>query len=171
MVFADTEFADFFAKIAKDTPKVRQTLIFDGPAAQGQSRVEPLLAKHAVAPPELKEPAGEPMTMIYTSGTTGKPKGAVRSSLGNPQQSAALWAEIGYVADDVYITTGPLYHSGPGGFLADRASPRQHRRPPTQVRRRRLAAPRPNLWRHDDVRGADAHPPHLPTARRRLQTL
>jgi fatty-acyl-CoA synthase/long-chain acyl-CoA synthetase len=23
---------------------------------------------------------------------------------------------IGYVADDVYLTTGPLYHSGPGGF-------------------------------------------------------
>ncbi len=118
VVFADTEFADFFAKIAKDTPKVRQTLIFDGPQAQGQSRVEPLLAKQSPAPPELKEPAGEPMTMIYTSGTTGKPKGAVRSSLGNPQQSAALWAEIGYVENDVYITTGPLYHSGPGGFLA-----------------------------------------------------
>ena len=118
VVFADTEFADFFAKIAKDTPKVRQTLIFDGPQAQGQSRVEPLLAKQSAAPPELKEPAGEPMTMIYTSGTTGKPKGAVRSSLGNPQQSAALWAEIGYVQNDVYITTGPLYHSGPGGFLA-----------------------------------------------------
>jgi acyl-CoA synthetase (AMP-forming)/AMP-acid ligase II len=118
VVFTDTEFADFFAKIAPDTPKVRQTLIFDGPASQGQSRVEPLLAKHDTAPPELKEPAGDPMTMIYTSGTTGKPKGAVRSSLGNPQQSAALWAEIGYVENDVYITTGPLYHSGPGGFLA-----------------------------------------------------
>jgi fatty-acyl-CoA synthase/long-chain acyl-CoA synthetase len=67
---------------------------------------------------ELDGPPIEPMTMIYTSGTTGKPKGAVRSSLGNPQQSAALWAEIGYVERDVYITTGPLYHSGPSGFLA-----------------------------------------------------
>jgi acyl-CoA synthetase (AMP-forming)/AMP-acid ligase II len=118
VVFADTEFADFFAKIASATPKVRHTLIFDGAPASGQTRVEPLLAKQAATPPELKEPAGEPMTMIYTSGTTGKPKGAVRSSLGNPAQSAALWAEIGYVRDDVYITTGPLYHSGPGGFLA-----------------------------------------------------
>ncbi len=118
VVFADAEFAAFFAKIAKDTPKVRETLIFDGAPAQGQSRLEPLLEKQSSAPPELKEPAGEPMTMIYTSGTTGKPKGAVRSSLGNPQQSAALWAEIGYVENDVYITTGPLYHSGPGGFLA-----------------------------------------------------
>jgi fatty-acyl-CoA synthase/long-chain acyl-CoA synthetase len=27
-----------------------------------------------------------------------------------------LIAHIGYQADDVYLTTGPLYHSGPGGF-------------------------------------------------------
>ncbi len=117
VVFADTEFADFFAKIAMETPKVRDTLIFDGPPAAGQKRVEPLLTPLASAPVELDGPPLEPMTMIYTSGTTGKPKGAVRSSLGNPAQSAALWAEIGYVENDVYITTGPLYHSGPGGFL------------------------------------------------------
>ena len=24
---------------------------------------------------------------------------------------------IGYTPDDVYLTTGPLYHSGPGGFM------------------------------------------------------
>ncbi len=29
---------------------------------------------------------------------------------------AALIRLIGYQPDDVYITTGPLYHSGPGGF-------------------------------------------------------
>jgi fatty-acyl-CoA synthase/long-chain acyl-CoA synthetase len=117
VVFADTEFAAFFDKIRKDTPKVREILIFDGPPAAGQKRVEPLLASHASTPVEQSGPPLEPMTMIYTSGTTGKPKGAVRSSLGNPAQSAALWAEIGYVENDVYITTGPLYHSGPGGFL------------------------------------------------------
>ncbi|MEQ1863773.1 MAG: AMP-binding protein [Micropepsaceae bacterium] len=117
VVFADAEFAGFFDKIRKDTPKVREILIFDGPPAANQKRVEPLLANHAGTPVEQVGPPLEPMTMIYTSGTTGKPKGAVRSSLGNPAQSAALWAEIGYVADDVYITTGPLYHSGPGGFL------------------------------------------------------
>ena len=118
LVFADAEFAEFFAKIKSDTPKVRETLIYDGVPAAGQMRVEPLLAKLAETPFELDGPPLEPMTMIYTSGTTGKPKGAVRSTLGNPAQSALLWAEIGYVRDDVYITTGPLYHSGPGGFLA-----------------------------------------------------
>ncbi len=118
VVFADGEFADLFAKIRSETPKVREVLIFDGAPLTGQTRVEPMLAKLSPAPPELREAAGEPMTMIYTSGTTGKPKGAVRSSLGNAAQSAALWGEIGYQPGDVYITTGPLYHSGPGGFLA-----------------------------------------------------
>jgi fatty-acyl-CoA synthase/long-chain acyl-CoA synthetase len=117
VVFADAEFADFFAGIKRGSPKVREMLIFDGAPARGQQRVEPLLEGLSAAAVELDGPPLEPMTMIYTSGTTGKPKGAVRSSIGNPQQSAALWAEIGYVESDVYITTGPLYHSGPGGFL------------------------------------------------------
>ena len=118
VVFADAEFAAFFADIAKGTPKVRETLVFDGAPAHGQRRVEPLLAGFDAGAVVIDGPPIEPMTMIYTSGTTGKPKGAVRSSLGNAQQSAALWAEIGYVERDVYITTGPLYHSGPSGFLA-----------------------------------------------------
>lgn len=118
IVFTDAEFADLFLQIRAETPKVREVLVFDGAPLDGQRRVEPLLDAQAGTPPELSGPPGEPMTMIYTSGTTGKPKGAVRSSLGNLQQSAALWNEIGYQPNDVYITTGPLYHSGPGGFLA-----------------------------------------------------
>ncbi|MEQ1755380.1 MAG: AMP-binding protein [Micropepsaceae bacterium] len=118
VVFTDAEFADLFVQIRGETPKVRDVLVFDGTPLEGQRKVETLIANLPGTPPEMREAPGEPMTMIYTSGTTGKPKGAVRSSLGNPQQSAALWGEIGYQADDVYITTGPLYHSGPGGFLA-----------------------------------------------------
>jgi fatty-acyl-CoA synthase/long-chain acyl-CoA synthetase len=64
--------------------------------------------------PEVTEPGA---VMIYTSGTTGKPKGALRRGGANPQQAAALLGLIGYTPDDVYIPTGPLYHSGPGGFL------------------------------------------------------
>ncbi len=117
VVIADAEFADFFARIRDETPKVRETLIFDGMADPGQKRVEPLLTALSTDPIVIDGPPLEPMTMIYTSGTTGQPKGAVRSSIGNPAQSAALWGEIGYQPNDVYITTGPLYHSGPGGFL------------------------------------------------------
>ena len=31
--------------------------------------------------------------------------------------SAALLRFVGYRPDDIYLTTGPLYHSGPGGFM------------------------------------------------------
>ena len=55
--------------------------------------------------------------MIYTSGTTGKPKGAVRSaSRIDPKVAAGFLSLVGYQPDDIYLTTGPLYHSGPGGF-------------------------------------------------------
>jgi fatty-acyl-CoA synthase/long-chain acyl-CoA synthetase len=56
-------------------------------------------------------------TMIYTSGTTGKPKGAVRSTNADNSTVIALVTKLQASADDVYIATGPLYHSGPGGFL------------------------------------------------------
>jgi long-chain acyl-CoA synthetase len=55
--------------------------------------------------------------MIYSSGTTGKPKGAVRRGLGDPVQVRKMVELIGYRPDDVYLTTGPLYHSGPVGFM------------------------------------------------------
>jgi fatty-acyl-CoA synthase/long-chain acyl-CoA synthetase len=56
-------------------------------------------------------------SMIYTSGTTGKPKGAFRSGGQDQETLGALLNLFGYRPDDVHITTGPLYHSGPGSFL------------------------------------------------------
>ena len=55
--------------------------------------------------------------MIYTSGTTGKPKGAVRYGSGATEHLAALLNLLRYRPDDTYITSGPLYHSGPSAFL------------------------------------------------------
>ena len=74
-----------------------------------------LLAEADAAEPEIDGKAAA--TMIYTSGTTGKPKGALRQGLGDPEQLRQMVAHIGYRPDDVYLTTGPLYHSGPGGFM------------------------------------------------------
>jgi fatty-acyl-CoA synthase/long-chain acyl-CoA synthetase len=74
----------------------------------------------AAAPPDAPdagEAAGTGGTMIYTSGTTGKPKGAVRSGPPNPELLGALLSLFGYRPDDIYITSGPLYHSGPSAFL------------------------------------------------------
>jgi fatty-acyl-CoA synthase/long-chain acyl-CoA synthetase len=55
--------------------------------------------------------------MIYTSGTTGKPKGALRAGPQDPAVLGALLGLFGYRPDDIYITTGPLYHSGPSAFM------------------------------------------------------
>src|SRR5262249_51213351 len=111
LVWVDAEFADLINGIRKDTPKVRDVLVYDGGDGDG------IVAGAADAEPALP-PADEPAaTMIYTSGTTGHPKGALRRGAGDPAQTAALIQLIGYRPDDIYLTTGPLYHSGPGGFL------------------------------------------------------
>ena len=67
--------------------------------------------------PDVGDAAGTGGTMIYTSGTTGKPKGAVRSRPQDPEVLGALLNLFGYRPDDIYITSGPLYHSGPSAFL------------------------------------------------------
>jgi len=116
-VFAwvDAEQAALFEEIAPRCPKLRSVAVFGGRPRGGQLDGEALIASSASAPP--RKPAEEPHTMIYTSGTTGHPKGAVRSGLGDPDQVRALTSFIGYRPDDVYLSTGPLYHSGPGGFM------------------------------------------------------
>ncbi|MGC4952269.1 class I adenylate-forming enzyme family protein [Actinomadura citrea] len=55
-------------------------------------------------------------SMFYTSGTTGKPKGVVRGEP-DPALVLGLVGEIGFEPGDVYLTTGPLYHSGPMSFM------------------------------------------------------
>lgn len=118
IVYTDSEFAPMFARVRADIPKVTEILVFDGPAPEGMTAVDELVAAASPEPPA--EPAADAptgATMIYTSGTTGKPKGALRTNTGDPSQTVAMLEFIGYRPDDVYITTGPLYHSGPGGFM------------------------------------------------------
>src|SRR5580692_4839205 len=74
-------------------------------------------AAPATAPPDLGSDVPAGATMIYTSGTTGKPKGAVRHNT-DPDVVAGLLGLLGYRPDDVYITSGPLYHSGPSAFMS-----------------------------------------------------
>ncbi len=56
--------------------------------------------------------------MIFTSGTTGKPKGAIRKVGGEANQFGALLELLGWdvMENLIFLTTGPLYHSGPSGF-------------------------------------------------------
>src|SRR4029079_10521261 len=91
--------------------------VFDGKAPDGMSSADEAIAAAASTEPQIPETTEAGATMIYTSGTTGKPKGAFRRGAANPAQLGAMLAFIGYTPDDVYIPTGPLYHSGPGGFM------------------------------------------------------
>jgi fatty-acyl-CoA synthase/long-chain acyl-CoA synthetase len=115
LVYADAEQAGLFNRIRPEIPQVEHVLIYDGEPHAGQEPVETAIA--AASTDEPPAPEGEAATMIYTSGTTGKPKGAFRRSAGDPTQVIALVQHIGFVPDDVHVTTGPLYHSGPGAFM------------------------------------------------------
>jgi fatty-acyl-CoA synthase/long-chain acyl-CoA synthetase len=117
LVLVDAEYAELFREIRADIPKVKHVLVFGGEALDGQESVSKLTASAPSTEPPERD-AEVAATMIYTSGTTGKPKGALRRNAADPQAVAALLGLIGCVPDDVYVTTGPLYHSGPGGFMA-----------------------------------------------------
>ncbi len=62
-------------------------------------------------------PPTHPSSMLYTSGTTGRPKGAVRMPHRSRSVVRPLLEVCGNRPDDIYITTGPLYHSGPLGYM------------------------------------------------------
>jgi acyl-CoA synthetase (AMP-forming)/AMP-acid ligase II len=120
VVLFDVEQADQLDPARAACPKVQHWVAFRGDAGDvpgWASHLETLAAK---APDTDATPVGQDesagATIIYTSGTTGKPKGALRRST-DVAAVAALVQLIGYQPDDVYLTTGPLYHSGPLGFM------------------------------------------------------
>lgn len=112
LVWTDAEFAPLFNRIRPAIANVRDVVVFGGDALAGQVADDDFIGDD-VEPPEPAVPAG---TMIYTSGTTGHPKGAVKTGGASLEQSKGLLDLLGYVTDDVHLTCGPLYHSGPGGF-------------------------------------------------------
>jgi acyl-CoA synthetase (AMP-forming)/AMP-acid ligase II len=106
IAFCDPAYRETIEEIA--APNVRQVVDYE--------RADELIAANSGEPLfELEGAEATGASMIYTSGTTGKPKGALRSS-NDPGLVATLVGEIRYAPDDVHITTGPLYHSGPLGF-------------------------------------------------------
>ncbi len=121
-VYVDAEFAPMFERVRGDLAKVEHYLVFDAEAQGytvpvGMVDIDALIAAAPSSEPEIPEGTEAGSTMIYTSGTTGKPKGALRRGNSGAEQAGALMMHIGYTPDDIYIPTGPLYHSGPGGFL------------------------------------------------------
>ena len=94
---------------------LRHVLVYGGPAPGGMLG-EDLVAQASAEPP-ARQTEGTTATMIYTSGTTGKPKGAYRK-ITDMSTAVALIGFIGYTPDDIYLTSGPLYHSGPLAFMS-----------------------------------------------------
>ncbi|TDC56377.1 AMP-dependent synthetase [Actinomadura sp. KC345] len=119
VVVFDVEQAPQLEEASRRAGTVRAWLVWG--AAQGAPDWASSLDALAAASPE-SEPAAQGTdpaagtSMFYTSGTTGKPKGVVRGPT-DLELVLGLVGEIGYAPDDVYLTTGPLYHSGPQAFM------------------------------------------------------
>jgi acyl-CoA synthetase (AMP-forming)/AMP-acid ligase II len=113
--YVDAEYAHLIPAPDGHAGNLRDVLVYGGAAPAG------MLGDDLVVPASAEPPAaqteGAAATMIYTSGTTGKPKGAYRM-MTDQGTAVALIGFIGYTSDDIYLTSGPLYHSGPLAFMS-----------------------------------------------------
>jgi acyl-CoA synthetase (AMP-forming)/AMP-acid ligase II len=117
IAYVDAESAPMFAGLRDQLGKVAHIVAVGGPAPAGMLGDADIAAASDQAP-DVGAAGGTGGTMIYTSGTTGKPKGAVRTGTPDPAVIGGLLGLFGYTPDDVYLTSGPLYHSGPSAFMA-----------------------------------------------------
>ena len=147
VVVFDIEQTAQLEAVRESCDRVRRWLSFRGPGQEGPPWADDLDALGASASTDEPERVGDDpaagTTMIYTSGTTGKPKGTVRrtaataAALASPAGGASassasrgssgpgsgapssgnLLTLVGWRPDDIYLTTGPLYHSAPLGFM------------------------------------------------------
>ena len=117
IAYVDAEYAQLFARLLGELPKLRHVIVVNGAPPDGMLGEELIASGSDQPPPELSDELAAGATMIYTSGTTGKPKGAVRYGA-DPEALLALVSLFGYRPDDIYLTSGPLYHSGPSAFMA-----------------------------------------------------
>ena len=116
IAYVDVEYAHLFSGLADEPAgSLRHVLAYGGPAPVGMAG-DDLVAGAPAEPPASADSDSPGATMIYTSGTTGKPKGAYRN-MTDQSTAIALIGFIGYTPDDVYLTSGPLYHSGPSAFM------------------------------------------------------
>ena len=116
IAYVDAEYAHLFTGLVGRLPKLQHVIVFGGTPRHGMLSSEEVTAAASDQPPDVGEAVGTGGAMIYTSGTTGKPKGAVRHAT-DQATGLALVSLLGYRPDDIYLTAGPLYHSGPMAFL------------------------------------------------------
>jgi acyl-CoA synthetase (AMP-forming)/AMP-acid ligase II len=117
IAYVDAEHAPMFAALRDRLDKLREVIVYGGAPPAGMLGEDFVAAASADPPAEPDPEQSLGATMIYTSGTTGKPKGALRRIRPDNTALASLVGLIGYTPDDIYLTSGPIYHSGPGGFM------------------------------------------------------
>ena len=116
LVIVDAEQAPALASVSEDLSKVQHFVVYGGDAPPGFLRWDEVIADSSDAEPPDAPDATSGSSMIYTSGTTGKPKGALRTTT-DPETVYALLAELGLrLGEEIHLTTGPMYHSGPLAF-------------------------------------------------------
>jgi len=116
VAYVDAEYAHLLATPGDEQlGSLRHVIAYGGTPPAGLLG-EDLVASASAEHPGEAEGESPGATMIYTSGTTGKPKGAYRN-MTDQTTAIALIGFIGYTPDDVYLTSGPLYHSGPSAFM------------------------------------------------------
>jgi acyl-CoA synthetase (AMP-forming)/AMP-acid ligase II len=114
-VYVDAEYAHLIPAPQDGRPgSLRDVVVYGGAAPAGMLG-DDLVARASARPPAVETEGTA--TMIYTSGTTGQPKGAFRRTT-DLSTAVALIGLIGYTPDDIYLTSGPLYHSGPLAFMS-----------------------------------------------------
>ncbi|NMH99537.1 AMP-binding protein [Pseudonocardia acidicola] len=113
LVVVDAEQAGRIAQIRAALPGVRHVVVHGGQPFDGALAWADVLAAGRPQEPPAPPADGVGGTMIYTSGTTGRPKGALRTR-SDPAMTAALVETLRLrPGEEVHLTTGPLYHSGP----------------------------------------------------------
>ncbi|MEV3923591.1 AMP-binding protein [Actinomadura coerulea] len=117
LVLFDAEQAPQLEAARDRAAGVRSWLAWGSAPPDWASSLDALAARSSVTEPAARgaDPAAG-TSMFYTSGTTGRPKGVVRGEA-DPSLVLGLVGEIGFEPGDVYLTTGPLYHSGPMSFM------------------------------------------------------
>lgn len=125
VIFADVGFAAFLDRLRPELHHVRDIVIFADPERLDSGGYPLGIVSGQIAECDWLGEAHEPVgredaaaVMIYTSGTTGKPKGAYRAVRPQTEQRSELLKLLDFDQDDVYLTCGPLYHSGPGVFAS-----------------------------------------------------
>jgi len=112
----EAQYAPLVADLAARLPELEHVIVYGGPPLAGQLAWDEILGSPTAPVAERSMQATN--MVIYTSGTTGRPKGAVKEIGGAPNEFPPLLEALGWPSMErlSFLTTGPLYHSGPSGF-------------------------------------------------------